>query len=177
MGHAAQCPRIPPKPCMRPSDGKDCGRGAWSVTTLGFKHKEGEHSSTKAHWTQPNPSEQTQWRCGCRGQWPPLHPSIASHHSYHQPGGKRHLAKDVGAVGGDRLDTSTPQDGVQPGLIHSVEIHTQVCHGVVPARRQTMARCESPSKHQTLVSKSGAVAISHCCYHGCIGFELHGTGL
>lgn len=56
--------------------------------------------------------------------------------AYHQPDGKRHLAKDVGAVGGDRRDTSAPQDGVQPGLIHSVEIHAQVCCHVVSARRK-----------------------------------------
>lgn len=62
---------------------------------------------------------------------------LPRHHAYHEPDGKRHLAKDVGAVGGDRLDTGTPQDGVKPGLIHSVEIHTQVRHGVVPARRQS----------------------------------------
>lgn len=68
-------------------------------------------------------------------------PSRGSQHlpglrAYHQPDGKRHLAKDVGAVGGDRLHTSAPEDGVQPGLVHSVEIHTQVRRGVVPARRQ-----------------------------------------
>lgn len=43
----------------------------------------------------------------------------------------------MGAVGGDRGDTGAPQDGEQPGLVHRVEVHTQVGRGVVPAKAQT----------------------------------------
>lgn len=73
----------------------------------------------------------------------PLHfslpeaPSPRQGGAYHEPDGERHLLEDVGAVGGDRGDAGAPQDGEQPGLVHRVQVHTQVGHGVVPAKAHT----------------------------------------
>lgn len=68
---------------------------------------------------------------------PPRGPSPRQGGAYHEPDGERHLLEDVGAVRGDRGDAGAPQDGEQPGLVHCVQVHTQVGHGVVPAKAHT----------------------------------------
>lgn len=96
-------------------------------------------SPTKPPWKIPLETE-LQWPTPLHTPtaFPPPRPASPSQGgAYHEPDGERHLAEDVGAVRGDRGDTGAPQDGEQPGLVHRVQVHTQVGHGVVPARGHT----------------------------------------
>ena len=55
---------------------------------------------------------------------------------YHEPDGVRHLSEDLGGIRGHRRHPATPQNGVEPGLIHWVDSHTHVIGQILPGGKE-----------------------------------------
>lgn len=69
---------------------------------------------------------------------------------YHEPDGVRHLSEDLGGIGGHRRHPATPQDGVEPRLIHWVHSHTHIIGQILPGERQ---------KHNSALSRKGRLPL------------------
>lgn len=55
---------------------------------------------------------------------------------YHEPDGVRHLSEDLRGIGGYRSRPTTPEDGVEPGLVHRVHRHTHIVGLVLPGEEK-----------------------------------------
>lgn len=54
---------------------------------------------------------------------------------YHEPDGVRHFVKNLRGIGGYGRHPTTPQNGVQPRLIHRVDSHAHIVCQIFPDRR------------------------------------------
>lgn len=55
---------------------------------------------------------------------------------YHEPDGVRHLSEDLRGIRGNRSHPTTPEDGVEPGLIHWVDCHTHIIGLILPGGKE-----------------------------------------
>lgn len=55
---------------------------------------------------------------------------------YHEPDGVRHLSEDLRGIRGYRSHPTTPEDGVEPGLIDWVDCHTHIVGLILPGERE-----------------------------------------
>lgn len=73
---------------------------------------------------------------------------------YHEPDGVRHLSEDLGGIRGHRRHPATPQNGVEPGLIHWVDSHAHIIGQILPGERKNKCQCclSLPSSFSFLVT-------------------------
>lgn len=71
---------------------------------------------------------------------------------YHEPDGIRHLSEDMGGIRRHRRHPTTPQNGVEPGLIHRVDSHTHIIGQVLPGGRKIQVSTEKREREVHFIS-------------------------
>lgn len=71
---------------------------------------------------------------------------------YHEPDGVRHLSENLRGIGGHRRHPTTPQNRVEPGLIHWVDSHTHIICQILPGERKIQVNTGKKALSNSLFS-------------------------